>query len=60
MARELAPEREGQRVTVIFRLKRVKPADLAVLIEHMDKMAEDLNGEYETTQQRESVFPPGA
>jgi hypothetical protein len=60
MARELAPPREGQRTMVRLTLKRVRPADLARLIEHMEEMAAEWDGEYEITQLPEKNLPEGA
>ena len=60
MARELAPSRAGMRVTVRLILKRVKPEDLAKLIEHLEAMAADWSGEYEIDQRPESQIPEGA
>lgn len=60
MAREQAAPREGLRVMVVLTLKRVKPADLATLIEHMEAMKAEWQGEYEINQRPEAQLPEGA
>jgi len=60
MAREQTPPGEGLRIQVVLTIKRVKPADFAALVEHLDKMKADWLAEYEINQRPESQFPPGA
>jgi len=60
MPRELAPPRGGLRVRVGLTLKRVKPEDLARLIEHMEVMKAEWQGQYEIVQFPESQLPEGA
>ena len=60
MARELAPPREGVRLNVFLRLRRVKPEDIARLREHLMQMKSEWDLVYEVTQLEESDLPEGA